>query len=129
MIGAFRQVFARGVSASVRRNFASITKYTKEHEWVTYDDATKVGKVGITDHAQNELGDIVFVKMPSKNSTIQQHDSIGEIESVKAVATLYSPVSGEVVEINTGLEADFGALNKVMLQLTSRLLFRAGSAP
>ena len=76
-------------------------KYTQEHEWVQMDG--DVGTVGVTDHAANELGDIVFVELPEVGSEFSQGDtigSIGSIESVKAVADLFLPVSGEVVEIN-----------------------------
>ncbi len=73
-------------------------KYTPEHEWVLVDGDTAT--VGVTDYAANELGDIVFVELPEVGAEFSQGDSIGTIESVKAVADLYLPVSGEVVEIN-----------------------------
>ena len=73
-------------------------KYTKEHEWITAD-----GIVGITDYAQDQLGDIVFVDLPAPGSQVIRMDKFGEIESVKAVSELFSPVSGEVVERNDGL--------------------------
>ncbi len=73
-------------------------KYTQEHEWVQIDG--EVGMVGITDHAANELGDIVFVELPDVGSEFSMGDAVGTIESVKAVADLYIPISGEVVEIN-----------------------------
>lgn len=98
---------------TLRRSFAAVTKFSKEHEWVRYDEATKVGWIGITDHAQNELGDIVFLKSPEINSQCKQNDSIGEIESVKAVASLYTPISGTVVEVNGQLENDYSVLNSV----------------
>jgi glycine cleavage system H protein len=74
-------------------------KYTKEHEWVTAD-----GTVGITDYAQDQLGDIVFVDLPEPGTALATMGKFGEIESVKAVSELFSPVSGEVVERNSGLE-------------------------
>jgi len=77
-------------------------KYTKEHEWVKLDGDT--GTVGITDYAQDQLGDIVFVDMPAPGAAVTALQKFGEIESVKAVSELYSPVSGEVVERNDGLE-------------------------
>lgn len=77
-------------------------KYTKEHEWVKLDG--DVGTVGITDYAQDQLGDIVFVDMPVSGTSVTALQKFGEIESVKAVSELYSPVSGEVVERNDGLE-------------------------
>ena len=73
-------------------------RYTKEHEWVRVDDG--VGTVGITDYAQDELGDIVYVEMPAPGTSVKQSEKLGEIESVKAVSDLYAPVSGEVVEVN-----------------------------
>jgi glycine cleavage system H protein len=76
-------------------------KYTKEHEWVRVEDG--VGTVGITDYAQDQLGDIVFVDLPASGTTVSQMEKFGEIESVKAVSELYSPVSGEVEEVNTTL--------------------------
>ena len=76
-------------------------RYTKEHEWI--DVAGKTGKVGITDYAQNTLGDIVFVDLPKVGSTVEKGKTFGSVESVKAVSDLYSPVSGTVVEVNEEL--------------------------
>ncbi len=76
-------------------------KYTKEHEWVRMDGAT--GTVGITDHAQQELGDIVYVELPKLGAKLERGKTFGSVESVKAVSDIYSPVSGEVVEINETL--------------------------
>jgi len=73
-------------------------KYTEEHEWVLLEDDVAI--VGITDFAANELGDVVFVELPEVGSEFSQGDTVGTIESVKAVADLYLPVSGEVVAIN-----------------------------
>jgi len=73
-------------------------RYTKEHEWVRVED--NVGVVGITDYAQDQLGDIVYLELPSPGTQVKQLDKLGEIESVKAVSDLYSPVSGEVTEVN-----------------------------
>ena len=73
-------------------------RYSKEHEWVRAED--DVGTVGITDYAQDQLGDIVYLDLPAAGATVSQSDKIGEIESVKAVSDLYSPVTGEVVEVN-----------------------------
>ena len=75
--------------------------YTKEHEWVRVDGDT--GTMGITDHAQKELGDIVYVDLPKPGMAVEQGKTIGSVESVKAVSDIYSPVSGEVVEINESL--------------------------
>ena len=76
-------------------------KYTKEHEWIKINGNT--GTVGITDHAQNSLGDIVFVELPKVGATITAGKSFGTVESVKAVSDLYAPVSGTVTEINGDL--------------------------
>ncbi len=76
-------------------------KYTKEHEWVRVESDT--GTVGITNYAQDQLGDIVFVDLPAAGTTVSEMQKFGEIESVKAVSELYSPVSGEVVEANATL--------------------------
>src|SRR5450755_1027490 len=73
-------------------------KYTKEHEWVLVEGDQ--GTIGITDHAQNELGDIVFVDLPKPGATVTRGQTFGSVESVKAVSDIYAPVSGEVVAIN-----------------------------
>lgn len=77
-------------------------QYTKTHEWVRIEDG--VATIGITDHAQEELGDVVFVELPEGGATFEAGDSFGAVESVKAVSDLYAPVGGEVVEINSALE-------------------------
>ena len=76
-------------------------RYTREHEWVRLGD--NVGTVGITDYAQDQLGDIVYVDLPPVGTQVRQMEKFGEIESVKAVSDLYSPVSGEVVAANEAL--------------------------
>ena len=76
-------------------------RYSKEHEWVQVDGDT--GTVGITDYAQDQLGDIVFVELPAAGTSVKYMEKFGEIESVKAVSELFSPVSGEVTEINAAL--------------------------
>ena len=76
-------------------------RYTKEHEWVLAEGDT--GTVGITDHAQEELGDIVYVDLPKVGAHVEAGKSLGSVESVKAVSDIYSPVSGEVVETNQTL--------------------------
>ncbi|MFT9845997.1 glycine cleavage system protein GcvH [Aneurinibacillus sp. REN35] len=77
--------------------------YSKEHEWVEKVSGMRV-RIGITDFAQHQLGDIVFVELPAVGDEIQAHESMGTIESVKAVSDLYAPVSGSVVEVNAELE-------------------------
>jgi glycine cleavage system H protein len=76
-------------------------QYTKSHEWVRVED--DVVTIGITDHAQEELGDVVFVELPEEGDSISAGDTFGTIESVKAVSDLYAPVGGEVVEVNGAL--------------------------
>jgi glycine cleavage system H protein len=76
-------------------------QYTRSHEWVRTEDDTAT--IGITDHAQDELGDVVFVELPEVGATFDAGDSFGTIESVKAVSDLYTPVGGEVVEVNEAL--------------------------
>lgn len=78
--------------------------YTQEHEWILFDDATSIATIGITDYAQGELGDIVFVELPGAGDHVKQMDPFGTIEAVKAVSDLFSPVSGEVVEANALLQ-------------------------
>lgn len=82
----------------------SITKYTEDHEWLTIDG--DIATVGITVHAQDALGDVVFVDLPEVGKTFAQKDVAGVVESVKAAADVYMPVSGDIVEINENLRAD-----------------------
>jgi glycine cleavage system H protein len=76
-------------------------KYTNDHEWV--ESAGDRGKVGITDYAQQQLGDVVYIELPEVGAKLKAGQSFGTIESVKAVSELYTPVAGEVVEVNTAL--------------------------
>ena len=76
-------------------------KYTKEHEWILIEGDTAT--IGITDHAQQELGDIVYVDLPKAGTAVEQGKALGSVESVKAVSDIYSPVNGEVVESNADL--------------------------
>jgi glycine cleavage system H protein len=85
-------------------------RYTKEHEWVRVKD--DVVEVGITDYAQGELGDIVFVELPKVGDRTTQMEPFGSIEAVKAVSDLYSPLSGEVVEVNQNLEGSPEVINQ-----------------
>ena len=82
-------------------NIPEDLKYTKEHEWVRKDGDALV--IGITDHAQEQLGDIVFVELPEPGTTITKDETFGTVESVKAVSDLFAPVSGEIVEGNDAL--------------------------
>jgi glycine cleavage system H protein len=99
-------------------------KYTKDHEWIELEGDH--GKVGITDYAQQQLGDVVYVDLPEVGAKLKQGQSFGTIESVKAVSELYSPVSGEVAEVNTALKDKPEMTNKdphaawmVVLKLTN----------
>jgi glycine cleavage system H protein len=79
-------------------NFPADLRYTKEHEWVRVEGDR--GSVGVSDYAQDQLGDIVYLDLPAAGATLTQFGKMGEIESVKAVSDLYSPIGGEVVEVN-----------------------------
>ena len=85
-------------------------KYTKEHEWIQVQGNT--GTVGITDHAQESLGDIVFVELPKVGAQVQKGSSFGTVESVKAVSELYAPASGKVIAINEALNQSPESINK-----------------
>ena len=85
-------------------------KSTKDHEWV--DLAGDTGRIGITDYAQNQLGDVVYIELPEVGARLKQGQSFGTIESVKAVSELYSPVTGEVTEVNTALKDKPENVNK-----------------
>lgn len=84
-------------------------KYTKDHEWI--EPAADRGRVGITDYAQQHLGDVVYVELPDVGTKLKAGQSFGTIESVKAVSELYSPVAGEVVEVNAALKTKPEAIN------------------
>jgi len=83
--------------------------YTKEHEWIRVDE--EIGTIGITDYAQKELGDIVYVELPKPGEHVAAKESFGTVESVKAVSEIYSPVSGEVAAVNTKLQNNPEMLN------------------
>jgi glycine cleavage system H protein len=87
-------------------------RYTVEHEYVSHPDDEDIVLVGITDYAQGELGDIVFVNLPKAGDRFDSHQSFGTIEAVKAVSELYAPLAGEVVEVNAALDADPAVVNR-----------------
>lgn len=91
-------------------NFPENLRYTKDHEWVKVDGG--VGMIGITDYAQGELGDIVFVELPAKGARLEQGKVFGTIEAVKAVSELYAPVGGEVLEVNKAVQETPEVVNK-----------------
>ena len=84
-------------------------KYTKEHEWI--EVINEIGTVGITNNAQEQLGDVVFVELPELNKKVKKGDQVGVVESVKAASELYSPISGEIVEINEELNNNPALVN------------------
>ncbi|MDA0333720.1 MAG: glycine cleavage system protein GcvH [bacterium] len=84
-------------------------RYSEQHEWIAVDDG--VGTIGITDFAQGELGDIVFVELPQIGDVLEKGQSFGTVEAVKTVEDLYSPISGEVIEINETLEENAEQVN------------------
>jgi glycine cleavage system H protein len=86
------------------------TRYTKDHEYIRIEGDT--GTVGISDYAQGQLGDVVFVELPSVGKTLSKGDEAAVVESVKAASEVYAPVSGEVVEVNSDLEASPGMVNE-----------------
>jgi glycine cleavage system H protein len=86
------------------------TRYTKDHEYIRIEG--DAGIVGITDYAQAQLGDVVFVELPSIGKTVNKGDEAAVVESVKAASEIYAPVSGEVVEVNSDLEASPGTVNE-----------------
>ena len=86
--------------------------YTKEHEYVAKTGDPAVVRIGITDYAQGELGDVVFVNLPKPGEKVDGHQSFGTIEAVKAVSELYAPLAGEVVEVNGALESDPAVVNR-----------------
>ena len=85
-------------------------QYTRSHEWVRVEEG--VATIGITEHAQDELGDVVFVELPEQGATLAAGDSFGAVESVKAVSDLYAPVGGEVIETNGSLEDNPEKINE-----------------
>jgi glycine cleavage system H protein len=86
--------------------------YTAEHEYVARTGDGSVVKIGITDYAQGELGDVVFVRLPKPGDRLDEHQAFGEIEAVKAVSELYSPVAGQVVDVNSALDSDSAVVNR-----------------
>ena len=90
-------------------NIPSNLQYTKDHEWAKIENG--VATIGITDFAQGELGDIVFVELPEVGKSFNAGDALGTIEAVKTVTDLFSPISGKIVAINEGLDIDPGKVN------------------
>jgi glycine cleavage system H protein len=93
-----------------KMNIPANLKYTKDHEWVSVEG--DVATIGITDFAQGELGDIVYVEIETVGETMDQEEVFGSVEAVKTVSDLFMPVSGEIIEFNAGLESNPEAVNK-----------------
>lgn len=91
-------------------NFPNNLKYTKDHEWAKIEG--KTATIGITDHAQSSLGDVVFVDLPKVGRSLKKGEAFGVVESIKAVSDLYSPVEGTVVEVNSSLASDPSMVNR-----------------
>jgi glycine cleavage system H protein len=91
-------------------NFPAELKYTKDHEWVRIEGDVAI--VGITEFAQSELGDIVFVEIETQGETLEEHSVFGTVEAVKTVSDLFMPVSGTIIEINPALEANPALVNE-----------------
>lgn len=83
--------------------FPEHLRYTEDHEWIEFDPKTKIAKIGITEYAQEKLGDVVHVELPEEGFQARAAESFGSVESVKAVSDIYTPVTGKVLEVNTSL--------------------------
>ena len=90
-------------------NIPSDLLYTKDHEWIKIENG--IATVGITDYAQGELGDIIFIELPEIGDSVHAEDSIGTIEAVKTVADIYSPMNGEILKVNINLEDNPDSIN------------------
>ena len=101
---------ALGAEEAIHMAYPADYKYTKEHEWLKVDGNT--GTIGITDHAQESLGDIVFVELPKVGSELTAGKTLGTVESVKAVSDIFAPVSGTVTEVNEALNTSPEQVNK-----------------
>lgn len=91
-------------------NFPENLRYTKTHEWISVQD--KQGKVGVTEYAQKEISDVVFVELPKPGQVVQQAKTAAVVESVKAAFDIYAPVSGKVTDVNKALESNPGLVNQ-----------------
>ncbi|MDX3073119.1 glycine cleavage system protein GcvH [Streptomyces sp. NPDC058691] len=91
-------------------------RYSKEHEWLSAADADGVSSVGITEHAANALGDVVYVQLPTVGDSVSAGETCGELESTKSVSDLYSPVSGEVTEVNEDVVNDPSLVNSASFE-------------
>jgi len=102
-----RAAMQRPVLLQTRR--CLVTKFSKDHEWIKIEG--DIGTIGITNHAQEQLGDVVFVDLPEVGSSVEKDDTMGAVESVKAASDIYSPVTGEVMEVNETLNDEPALVN------------------
>ncbi|KRX02858.1 Single hybrid motif [Pseudocohnilembus persalinus] len=109
---AIKKAFTKQLNLQQNYNFAIITRYTKDHEWIKFDDSNSQGTIGITDYAQNEMGDIVHVEFPEIGETFSKGDTFGTIESVKMAADVMMPVDGEIIGTNEAVADDTSLINK-----------------
>ena len=93
-------------------NFPDNLLYTDDHEWISVPAGSNIGTIGITDYAQGELGDIVYVELPAVGKKLERGKSFGTIEAVKAVSDLFAPVDGEVMEVNSAVQEHPESVNK-----------------
>ena len=91
-------------------NIPENLKFTKDHEWVKVDG--KIGTVGITDYAQGELGDVIYIDIPSHDAVVKHGDPFGTIEAVKTVSDIFAPVSGKIIEVNASINDNPASVNK-----------------
>jgi glycine cleavage system H protein len=105
-----RSELGLGRQTSRQEHSMSVIYYSEDHEWITVDGG--IGAVGITDYAQGQLGDVVFVETPETGAALSKGDEAGSVESVKAASEIFAPVSGEVVEVNETLEDAPGTVNE-----------------
>ncbi|MBC7693348.1 MAG: glycine cleavage system protein GcvH [Methylotenera sp.] len=91
-------------------SYPNTLKYTKDHEWAKIEG--KIATIGITDHAQSALGDVVFVELPAAGRTLKHGETFGVVESIKAVSDLYAPLDGKVLEANAAVSADPSLINR-----------------
>eukprot|EP00826_Nyctotherus_ovalis_P008524 TRINITY_DN1220_c0_g2_i1.p1 TRINITY_DN1220_c0_g2~~TRINITY_DN1220_c0_g2_i1.p1 ORF type:complete len:152 (+),score=60.63 TRINITY_DN1220_c0_g2_i1:122-577(+) len=111
MLGVLSKAFLRVTPKFFVPSAAFAIKYTKSHEWIDFDAGSKVAKIGITNFAQEHLGDIVHIELPKVNSTPIQGKVIGGLESVKAVSDIMCPAAGKILEVNKALDNEPGIIN------------------
>ena len=111
MAACSRQSLVHLGALNQSRLFATIKKFTETHEWIEYDTETLEGKIGITDHAQSELGEVVYVELPEAGAEFSKSEVVAAVESTKTAADIYQMVDGEVISVNEELANDPGLVN------------------